>query len=50
VVQSAFFAPRGLPGFGYWYALYPFHRRIFNDLIHALAKALNRLRFQDTAA
>jgi hypothetical protein len=36
LVQTAFFAPKGLFGFVYWYGLYPFHRRIFSDLISAL--------------
>jgi uncharacterized protein YbjT (DUF2867 family) len=36
LVQTAFFAPKGLFGFLYWYGLYPFHRRIFSDLIQAL--------------
>lgn len=36
--QTAFFAPRGLGGWLYWYALYPVHRLIFNGLIQALAR------------
>lgn len=31
--QTAFFAPKGLAGFLYWYALYPIHRVIFSGLI-----------------
>lgn len=38
LMQTAFFAPRGLVGLAYWYALYPFHRVIFSDLIRALAR------------
>jgi hypothetical protein len=25
LTQTLFFSPRGLPGFLYWYLLYPFH-------------------------
>lgn len=35
--QTAVFAPRGLTGTLYWYALYPFHRPIFARLIRAIA-------------
>ena len=31
--QTAFFAPKGLAGILYWYALYPIHRIIFSGLI-----------------
>ena len=37
LVQTAFFAPKGLAGLVYWYALYPVHTLIFSDMIHALA-------------
>jgi len=36
--QIAFFEPHGLPGFLYWYGLYPLHRLIFTDLARAVAK------------
>ncbi|MDX1623377.1 MAG: SDR family oxidoreductase [Gemmatimonadota bacterium] len=36
--QTAVFAPRGLTGTLYWYALYPFHRPIFARLIRAIAR------------
>ncbi len=39
LVQTAYFAPRGVAGLLYWYALYPAHRRIFSGMIHALADA-----------
>lgn len=39
LVQTASFAPRGLGGTLYWYALYPVHRAIFSDLVHALGRA-----------
>lgn len=34
--QTAFFAPKGLFGFLYWYALYPLHSLIFSGLIRSL--------------
>jgi len=47
LIQTAFFAPTGLSGLPYWYALYPIHVRIFSGMAHALARraeaaALNR--------
>ncbi len=35
--QTAFFAPRGLWGLVYWYALYPVHQVIFSGMIRAVA-------------
>jgi uncharacterized protein YbjT (DUF2867 family)/uncharacterized protein YndB with AHSA1/START domain len=35
--QTAFFAPRGLWGLLYWYALYPVHQLIFSGMIRRLA-------------
>ena len=37
LVQTAFFAPRGLFGLLYWYGLYPLHRLIFAGMIRELA-------------
>jgi len=37
LVQTAFFAPRGLSGLLYWYILYPIHAVIFNGLAKKLA-------------
>ena len=34
--QTAFFAPRGLPGFLYWYLLDPLYRPVFRGLIQAI--------------
>ncbi len=34
--QTAFFEPRGLPGYLYWYAVLPFHRFVFPGLVHAV--------------
>jgi uncharacterized protein YbjT (DUF2867 family) len=38
LVQTAFFAPKGLLGLIYWYALYPIHRMIFAGMIRNLAR------------
>ncbi len=38
LVQTAFFAPTGFFGWLYWYGIYPFHARIFSDLVSAIAK------------
>lgn len=35
--QIAFFAPKGLLGWLYWYTLYPVHRLIFSGLINRVA-------------
>ncbi len=42
LVQTAYFAPRGLTGLLYWYALYPVHGRIFSGMIAALAAEASR--------
>ncbi|MGE5073917.1 MAG: DUF2867 domain-containing protein [Anaerolineae bacterium] len=36
LTQTAFFAPRGLPGFLYWVLLNPFHQLVFRGLIRAI--------------
>jgi uncharacterized protein YbjT (DUF2867 family) len=36
LAQTAFFAPRGLPGFAYWLAMGPFHRVVLRGLIEAI--------------
>ncbi len=38
LTQTAFFAPRGLPGFLYWYVLMPLHRLVFRGLIREIKK------------
>jgi uncharacterized protein YbjT (DUF2867 family) len=38
LMQTAFFAPKGLLGFLYWYVLYPIHGLIFSGLIRNLAR------------
>ena len=37
LAQTAFFAPKGLAGLLYWYALYPVHALIFSGLVRRLA-------------
>ena len=36
--QTVFFSPRGLPGFLYWYLLYPFHIMAYRGLIQSIAQ------------
>ena len=50
LVQKALFAPRGLLGTLYWYALYPFHKPIFSALIDAIAADGLRFAEADPAA
>lgn len=38
LTQTVFFSPRGLPGFLYWYLLYPFRRLTFRALIRKIAQ------------
>ena len=38
LVQTAFFAPKGLGGLAYWYGLYPVHRAIFSGMVRRLAE------------
>jgi uncharacterized protein YbjT (DUF2867 family) len=37
LTETAYFAPRGVWGFIYWYAMWPFHAFLFNGLIRQLA-------------
>ncbi len=37
LIQTAFFAPKGLFGWLYWYGLYPIHSLIFSGLVQRLA-------------
>jgi len=36
VEQTAFFEPRGVLGYAYWYAVLPLHRFVFPGLIGAV--------------
>ncbi len=38
LVQTAYFAPKGLSGLLYWYAVYPFHILIFSRMLDAIAQ------------
>ncbi len=38
LVQTAYFAPKGLLGLLYWYGIYPFHSLIFSRMIEKLAQ------------
>jgi len=37
--QTAIFDPQGLAGLAYWYALYPFHKRIFSRMLRGIVNA-----------
>jgi uncharacterized protein YbjT (DUF2867 family) len=41
--QTAYFAPRGIPGFLYWYTLYPIHTFIFSGMIRKIAEQAQNL-------
>jgi len=38
IIQTAFYEPKGLMGYLYWYVLYPIHRVIFQGMITAIAR------------
>ncbi len=42
LVQTAYFAPKGLFGVIYWYALYPVHALIFRGMIRELGRLAER--------
>jgi len=44
LLQTTFFAPKGLSGFLYWYLLYPLHGLIFSGLIRNLARQAEQSR------
>lgn len=46
--QTAFFAPKGLSGWLYWYGLYPLHRLIFSGMIRQIARAASPDRSANT--
>lgn len=48
--QTAFFAPKGLAGWLYWYGLYPLHGLIFSGLIDQIAKRAAGLRASGESA
>jgi hypothetical protein len=42
LVQTAFFAPKGLLGLVYWYGTYPIHALIFRGMIRKLSELAAR--------
>jgi hypothetical protein len=50
LVQTAFLAPKGLPGFLYWYGLYPFHSLIFGRMIGRLVERAEAWAAQDATS
>ena len=38
LVQTAYFAPKGLLGLLYWYMLYPIHALIFSSMIDEIVE------------
>lgn len=44
LIQTAFFAPKGLGGPLYWYGLYPLHAVIFRDMIKAVVRTAEQAR------
>jgi hypothetical protein len=49
LTQTAYFAPKGLLGLIYWYALYPIHGLIFGGMIRELARRAMEME-RETAA
>jgi uncharacterized protein YbjT (DUF2867 family) len=49
LVQTAFFAPKGLSGLLYWYSLYPIHGSIFQSMIENLGATARSLAGQQPA-
>jgi len=47
LVQTVFFAPKGLPGIVYWYLLYPVHWLIFGKMINTLVKRSEQIKPDD---
>jgi uncharacterized protein YbjT (DUF2867 family) len=47
LVQTVFFASKGLPGIIYWYLLYPFHWLIFGKMISMLVKRSEQIKPDD---
>ena len=44
LLQTAFFAPKGITGFLYWYLLYPVHRLIYAGLLKAIARRAQEIQ------
>jgi hypothetical protein len=41
--QTAYFAPKGVSGFLYWYGLYPIHKIVFAGMIRKIAERASAL-------
>jgi uncharacterized protein YbjT (DUF2867 family) len=50
LVQTILMAPKGLMGFLYWYALYPFHSMIFAKLVKRIADRAEALASEGSQA
>ncbi|MCO5207713.1 MAG: SDR family oxidoreductase [Anaerolineae bacterium] len=50
LVQTAYFAPKGLLGYLYWYALYPMHGPIFSRMIDYVATTAENQGISTVAA
>lgn len=50
LAQTAFFAPKGLMGWAYWYALVPLHSLVFRGLMDQVARHAEAIRNQPPAA
>ena len=44
LAQTAFFAPKGLPGWLYWHLLYPLHALVFSGMIGQIARRAEALQ------
>ena len=49
LVQTAYFASKGLSGLLYWYAIYPLHGVIFSGMIDAVAQQATELSLASQA-
>lgn len=49
LTQTAYFAPKGVAGFLYWYTLYPLHRFVFAGLIRRIARRAMQYQKQELA-
>jgi uncharacterized protein YndB with AHSA1/START domain len=48
VIQIAYFAPKGVAGFLYWYVLLPVHRMVFTGLLRAIARRAGEIQIRRT--
>jgi hypothetical protein len=44
LVQTALFAPKGVPGGLYWHGLYPIHSVMFSALVRAIARECEHMQ------